>query len=114
MSASPDCYQKNELEMVLTMCEKLLKEKKGGVVFNKGTDVESKLSYAQAAVGLKSLRTYFAVQGTFSFSICKTCKRWNGAVSATGCFGKCGNNAGLKHQYETCSDHTPNKETWGL
>lgn len=112
MVPSIDCYQKNELEMVLDICEKLLSEKSGGVIFNKGTEVESKLSYKQALEGVKSLRSYFGVEGALSLSICKTCRRWNNKGHANKVFGNCGE--ATKHQYETCPKHTKNKETWGL
>ena len=114
MNPSISCYQKNELEMILIMCEKLLAEKSGGVIFNKGTDVESKLSYKQALEGIKSLRDYFGVEGAFSFSICKTCRKWNNKGHSNKAFGTCRIGEVCKHQYETCPEHTINKEAWGL
>lgn len=113
MKPSIDCYKKNELEMVLDICEKLLKDKPGGVIFNKGTEVESKLSYKQALAGVRSLRDYFGVHGSLSFSICKSCKSWNNLGHGNKVFGSC-RKGDMKHQYETCSEHTKNKETWGL
>ena len=106
-------YQKNELEMVLDICEKLLQDKTGGVIFNKGTDIESKLSYKQALEGIKSLRYYFGLQGSFSFSICKSCRKWNNVGHGNKVFGTCPK-GDMKHEYETCAEHTKNKEAWGL
>lgn len=113
MKPSIDLHKKNELEMVIDMCEKLLSDKPGGIIFNKGTEFESKLSYKKALEGVKTLRSYFGLKGAFSLSICKTCERWNNTGHSNKAFGTCpkGN---MKHQYETCVEHTLNKETWGL
>lgn len=113
MSVSLSHHQKNELEMVLEVCERLLADKTGGVIFNKGTELESRLSYQQALAGVRSLRNYFGVNGALSFSICKSCKRWNNVGHGNKVFGDCKKH-GLKHQYETCDEHTKNKEAWGL
>lgn len=113
MKLSPSCYQKNELEMVLDICERLLEGKTGGVIFNRGTEFESRLSYKQALDGVKSLRHYFGLHGSFSFSICKSCSKWNNKPHGNKVFGTCPK-GDMKHQYETCSEHTKNKEAWGL
>lgn len=113
MKPSASYHQKNELEMVLDICEKLLSNKPGGIIFNKGTEFESKLSYKQALEGVKALRSYFGVNGSLSFSICKSCKKWNNSYHGNKVFGTCPK-GDMKHQYETCSGHTVNKEAWGL
>lgn len=113
MQPSIDLHKKNELEMVLDICEKLLTDKSGGVIFNKGTEFESKLSYRQALEGVKSFRSYFGLQGALSLSICKSCDKWNTTGHGNKVFGSCPKGS-RKFQYETCSEHTKNKETWGL
>ena len=113
MKPSISLHKKNELEMVLDMCERLLSDKSGGVVFNKGTEFESKLSYKQALQGVQSLKDYFRAKGCFSFSICKSCERWKTDCHGNKDFGTCPKGT-MKHKYETCGEHTPNKEAWGI
>ena len=114
MKPSINCYKKNELEMFLEMAVKLMEEASGGLKFNRGTDMESKLSYKQGVEIAKGLRTKYAMDCAFSFSICKTCTRFNPRqVSGEG-FGCCAINGPVKYQYDTCSKHSPNNETWGL
>jgi hypothetical protein len=112
MKLSPSCYQKNELEMFFKLAEKALADKTGGAIFQKGTELESRMSYQQAIEVCKSLEAYFAVKGAFSFSICKSCNGFNPRCSSREHFGTCGDT--LKYEFETCSRHTPNKEAWGL
>jgi hypothetical protein len=119
MKPSLSSYEKNELEMALEVAIKHLSEMKGGIIFNKGLDFESKISYHRAAKVLRAVRDRFGMDGCFSFSICKTCKSWyqppDNAPYRSNDFGGCRANSGKSRWcYETCERHTQNKETWGL
>lgn len=111
----PTCsnHQMNELEMVFELVKRALADKAGGVVFNRGEEIESRLSYKEAAVIMKSLSVYFATKGCYSLSICKTCTKWNPRACSNPDFGLCCMDK-LKYAYETCQNHSKNKETWGL
>jgi len=108
----PNYHKMNELEMAFDLVRRALSDRVGGVVFNRGEEIESRLSYAKALEVMNSLEVHFAVTGRFSFSICKTCDHWNPRTCQQPNFGTCGDK--YKHAYETCVNHTPNKETWGL
>ena len=111
MKLSPGNCRKNELDMALVLAEKALRTTNGGVIFNKGTELESRLSYAQAVESMNHIRNYFAKKGSFSYSVCKSCTNWVQTPSSS--FGTC-KGVGGKHCYESCSNHTPNLEAWGL
>jgi hypothetical protein len=111
-------HKPNELELALKIAfkalDRLIEEKpKGGLIVNKGEDIEAKMSYKEARLCMERIRRYF---GDFdSFGICGECSKWNPKFFTTGQYGdygKCGNVT--KHRYDSCIKHSKENGGWGL
>lgn len=115
-------YKPNELEMALRIAKKaidqLIEQKpKGGLVVNKGTDVESKMSYKEAQQCLKRVERKYSVQGAFSLGICAGCTHWSTATHVTADykdFGTCRLSGRDTHRYDSCDNHSKENGGWGL
>lgn len=115
-------YKPNELEMALRIAKKAIdqlidQKPKGGLVVNKGTPYEAKMSYQEAKLCMERLERRFAVKGAFSFGICSTCTKWNTASHDSGKwgdFGTCTVTKQSTHRYHSCESHSITNGGWGL
>lgn len=114
-----DCHKPNELEMAFKILDRaidqLIAEKpKGGLIVNKGTDTEAKMSYKEAKKCLERVKTKYALDGAFSLGICGECTSWNTKFFSAPekSLGKCGN--ATKHRYDSCMHHSKENGGWGL
>ena len=115
-------YKPNELEMALRIAKKaidqLMEQKPhGGLIVNKGTDVEAKMSYKEATKCLKRIERKYSIQGAFSLGICTGCSHWNTARHITGDykdFGVCRITGKTTHRYDSCDSHSKENGGWGL
>ena len=115
-------YKPNELEMTLKIAMKaidqLMEQKpKGGLVVNKGQDIEAKMSYAEAKLCLERIQRKFAMLGSFSFGICGNCLKWNTAGHGTAKyedFGECRETKKVMHRYDSCDGHSKTNGGWGM
>ena len=115
-------YKPNELEMALKIALKvidhLLAEKpKGGLVVNKGQDIEAKMSYRKAKQCIKRIQRRFGSLGAFSFGICGDCTKWDISGHCTGDyedFGTCKSTKKYTHRYDCCNNHSIENGGWGL
>ena len=113
-------HKPNELEMAFKILNKaidrLIEEKpKGGLIVNKGTDIEAKMSYVEAKKCLDRIKTKYDLAGAFSFGICGECTSWNTGyftLDPNKSLGKCGGNT--KHRYDGCVKHSKENGGWGL
>lgn len=109
----------NEIEKTFMLMKRMLEAEidagKKGLVINKGKDNEVKVKYETALQTLDRFYSYMGIKGTFSFGICLTCDNFDGACSATDCFGKCKFSASdLKHIYDSCEKHSKRGGGFGL
>lgn len=119
---SLDHYKPNELEMALRIAKKaidqLLEQKpKGGLVVNKGQDIEAKMSYQEAKLCIDRIQRRFGSLGAFSFGICGCCTKWSTAEHCTGIwgdFGTCRVTNKHTHRYDSCQHHSKENGGWGL
>lgn len=120
---SLDHYKPNELEMALRIAlkgiDQLLEQKqKGGLVVNKGTDIEARMSYKEAKLCVERIQRQYSVQGAFSLGICGSCKNWSTAGHCTGNWedmGSCKLLSGkTTHRYDCCDKHSKENGGWGL
>lgn len=115
-------YKPNELEMALKIAkkaiDKMLEEKpKGGLIVNKGQDIEAKMSYQEAKLCLERLERRFGVLGAFSLGICGECTHWNTKAHSTGNwkdYGTCSLGKKDTHRYDSCDSHSKENGGWGL
>lgn len=115
-------YKPNELEMALKIAlkaiDKLLEEKpKGGLIVNKGQDIEAKMSYKEAKLCIERIERRFGQLGAFSFSICGDCTKWNTRPHCTAHwkdFGTCMADGKNTHRYDSCENHSKENGGWGL
>lgn len=116
-------YKPNELEMALRIANKaidqlLAQKPKGGLIVNKGEDIEAKMSYREAKMCLKRIERQYSVQGAFSLGICGNCSHWNTAGHCTGDYkdmGSCRFLPGkIVHRYDCCDKHSKKNGGWGL
>ena len=115
-------YQPNELEMALRVAKKaidqLIEQKpKGGLVVNKGQDIEAKMSYKEAKMCIERIERRFGLLGVFSFGMCGCCTRWRTAEHSTAQwkdFGTCMMTNKNTHRYDSCSKHSTKNGGWGL
>lgn len=113
-------HKPNELELALKIAfkaiDRMIEEKpKGGLIVNKGQDIEAKMSYKEARLCLERIERMFGMSGAFSLGICGECTSWNPRWYTTWeyeDFGKCGNNK--KHRYDSCIRHSKENGGWGL
>ena len=119
---SLDHYKPNELEIALKIATKaidqLLEQKpKGGLVVNRGQDVEARMSYQEAKLCLQRITRRFSQKGTFSIGICHGCSYWETSSHFTGQykdFGTCKLSNKMTHRYDTCDKHSKENGGWGL
>lgn len=107
----------NDLEITIKALKRLLTSKikdnpKAGFVMAKGEENEKKLRYSDMLKVLSSLEVKLALDGCFSFGVCKTCSKFNPRTSSTGCLGTCGKDT--KHEYDSCSRHSLDGGGFGL
>lgn len=114
-------YKPNELEMALKIAKKaidsLIEEKpNGGLVVNKGQDIEAKMSYQKAKMCLERVQTKFSLSGAFSFGICGECSYWttDGHYSVYDDCGGCKLTKKSTHRYYSCPKHSEKNGGWGL
>lgn len=117
-------YKPNELEMALKIAmkavDKLLEEKpKGGLVVNKGQDIEAKMSYSEAKLCIERIQRRFGTLGAFSFGVCGECTKWNTAGHGTAQtqwddYGTCTVLRKSTHRYDSCDNHSIKNGGWGL
>lgn len=115
-------HKPNELEMALKIAMKAieqLKEQKpkGGLIVNKGQDIEAKMSYTEAMLCMERIQRRFAIQGAFSLGICGECTKWDTAYHGTAQyqdFGKCRETGKSMHRYDSCDSHSKTNGGWGL
>ena len=98
--------------------DQLLEQKpKGGLIVNKGTDVEAKMSYQEAKLCLERIERKYSLQGAFSLGICQGCTHWNTATHCTADwkdFGTCKRSGKDTHRYDGCDQHSLKNGGWGL
>ena len=101
----------NEMAMAVLCAKKALENKEGGIVFAKGTPLQTKMAYKKALECFDKLDTYFRYKGTFSKGCCGTCDRFNqsGVQSQFDEFGRCGAGGKTVHVYDTCDSHGSGK-----
>lgn len=107
----------NDIEITIKALKKLLKTKikenpKAGYIMAKGEENEKRLRYSDMLSVLNSLEVKLALDGCFSFGVCKTCSRFNSKTSSTGYLGTCGKDT--KHEYDSCSRHSFDGGGFGL
>ena len=115
-------YKPNELEMALRVAlkaiDQLLEQKpKGGLIVNKGEDIEAKMSYKAAKLCIERIERRYRLEGAFSLGICKGCTYWNTAAHNTGRwedFGTCKVSGKTTHRYYSCDNHSKENGGWGL
>ena len=115
-------HKPNELEMALRLAMRVLdremeEKPKGGLVVNKGTPYEAKMSYHEAKLCMERLERRFGVLGAFSLGICGNCLRWKTAGHGTAHwedFGTCTINNKSTHRYDSCDGHSKTNGGWGL
>ena len=117
-------YKPNELEMSLKIAlkaiDQLLEQKpKGGLVVNKDTDIEAKMSYKEAKLCIERIQRQYSVQGAFSLGICGDCSYWTTAGHNTGKhedMGTCKflHGKDIVHRYDCCEKHSKKNGGWGL
>lgn len=115
-------YKPNELDLALRIAKKLLdrameEKPNGGLVANKGTPYEAKLSYHEAKLCMERLERKFGMLGAFSFGICGCCTRWNTAGHGTAHWsdvGTCSLCNKSTHRYDSCDKHSRENGGWGL
>ena len=115
-------YTPNELEMTLRIAMRAIDQQmdqkpKGGLVVNKGTDHEARMSFQEAKLCLERLERMFGLQGAFSLGICGSCLNWTTAGHGTAHWEDCGtcrlNNKSV-HRYHSCDSHSKTNGGWGL
>lgn len=115
-------FRSNELELALKIAikaiDRLLAEKpKGGLILNRGQDIESKMSYREAKLCIERIERRFGGLGAFSFGICGECTKWNTAAHNTAHwkdFGTCSATNKHTHRYDCCERHSKENGGWGL
>lgn len=115
-------YKPNELEMALKIAakaiDKLMEEKpNGGLIVNKGQDIESKMSYKEAKLCMERIQRRFGMLGAFSYGICGGCTHWNTRPHGTAHwkdFGTCPLCNKTTHRYDSCERHSRVNGGWGL
>lgn len=115
-------YKPNELEMALKIAikaiDQLMVEKpKGGLIVNKGQDIEAKMSYKEAKLCIERIQRRFGVLGAFSFGICGCCTKWDTKPHGTAHwkdFGTCALSKATTHRYDSCNNHSKENGGWGL
>lgn len=115
-------HKPNELEMALKISlkaiDQLLEQKpKGGLVVNKGQDIEAKMSYKEARLCIERIQRRFGSQGAFSFGICEGCTKWDTRSHGTAQyndFGTCLVSRKPTHRYDCCENHSKTNGGWGL
>lgn len=115
-------YKPNELEMALRIAlkaiDQLMEQKpKGGLIVNKGQDIEAKMSYHEAKLCIQRIERRFGNLGAFSFGICGCCDKWSTSNSCTSQykdFGTCFVGNKLTHRYDSCDHHSKKNGGWGL
>lgn len=94
----------NDLEAALLAFQKLIDEKvntgKKGIILNKKSASEYKMSYKKLQSLLWELDTFFALRGAFSFGICADCKSFHNSCYSYGVMGKC--NGSDKTVFDSC------------
>ena len=104
----------NDVEITIRAIKKLLKSKikenpKSGFVMSKGCNNEKRLLYSDMLEVLSSLEVKLALEGCFSFGVCKTCSRF---TYSSNCTGLCGNIH--RHEYDSCNRHSIEGAGFGL
>lgn len=115
-------YKPNELEMALRIAKKaidaLMADKpKGGLVVNKDTLYEAKMSYREAKLCMERLERRFDILGAFSLGICGGCTKWKTAGHGTAHWEDCGTcmlTNKSTHRYDSCDKHSKENGGWGL
>ena len=115
-------HKPNELAMALRVAMKVLdqaieQKPKGGLIVNKGQDIEAKMSYQEARLCLERIQDTFALKGAFSFGICGECTHWQPQffTGKNENLGKCGGFAGnTKYRYDCCNRHSRENGGYGL
>lgn len=115
-------YKPNELEMALKIAlkaiDQLMVEKpKGGLIVNKGQDIEAKMSYKEAKLCIERIERRFGSLGAFSFGICGCCTKWDTRAHSSahwGDFGTCTALSKTTHRYDACENHSIKNGGWGL
>lgn len=102
-----NCNIDNDLKACLLTFQKLIddkvKEGKKGVVLNKGTEQEYKMSYKKLQSLLWELDTYFGLKGAFTYGICGNCRHFQNSCSIDGTFGRC-QGVSDRVMFESCKD----------
>lgn len=97
----------NDLEAALLAFQKLIEDKvksgKKGIILNKETDSEYKMSYKKLQGLLWEMHSFFGMRGAFSFGICANCENFGNSCSADGTFGKCNGNDRV--MFDSCENH---------
>lgn len=101
----------SELEGTFLILDALLDKQlalnpKSGMILNKGTPEEYRLKYSTAKKVLNELHKQASLAGKFSIGVCLTCKKFNGAYSQSGMYGKCPSKSDYVHAFDTCEKHT--------
>lgn len=115
-------YKPNELEMALKIAikaiDRLMEQKpNGGLIVNKGQDIESKMSYREAKLCIERIERRFGMLSAFSFGICGECTKWDTRPHETAHwkdFGTCIVNNKITHRYDSCERHSEENGGWGL
>lgn len=119
---SPNHYKPNELEMALKIAmraiDQLMVEKpKGGLIVNKGQDIEAKMSYKEAKLCMERIQRRFDMLGASSYGVCACCTKWDTRAHFTGQyedFGTCTASRKTTHRYDSCMHHSKENGGWGL
>lgn len=115
-------YKPNELEMALKIAMKaidqlMIEKPKGGLIVNKGQDIEAKMSYKEAKLCIERIQRRFGMLGAFSFGICGCCDKWDTRPHGTAHwkdFGTCTLSRTTTHRYDSCNHHSKENGGWGL
>lgn len=115
-------YKPNELEMALKIAMKaidqlMVEKPKGGLIVNKGQDIEAKMSYKEAKRCVERIQRRFGMLGAFSFGICGCCDKWDARGHFSGKhkdFGTCTVSKKSTHRYDSCMNHSKENGGWGL
>lgn len=106
------------LKIATKAIDQLLEQKpKGGLIVNKGQDIEAKMSYQEAKKCLKRIERKYGLQGAFSLGLCAGCTHWNTKGHCTGDyqdFGACRLSGKTTHRYDSCDKHSKENGGWGL
>lgn len=107
----------SELEIWLHLVGKSLRRQvdlnpKAGLILAKGKPNETRMRYKEALQTLESIEAYFALKGSMSIGICKTCDKFDTSGHTKKYFGTC--RGRLVHEFDTCTEHSKSGGGFGL